>query len=133
MKKISFYMAGVLFFGLLALSTNASAVDVTNTGTGGEAGDDVIINCSNTDGAADIKFSPSTNVWIDGQSDDTSFAIFGWHASVIKKSSGQAYGMAGDDNKLAFVDISTDMTILEASRTAQGTSAAVAFVGWTTI
>ena len=132
MNKISLYLASVLFFSLVALSTNASAVTAVANGT---AGADVTVDCSGTGGAANIVFSPSTNVFIDGQSDTTSFAIFGWHSSVVLKASGQGYGMAGDDNKLAFTDISdaAGYAVLTASQSADGTNAVAAFADWTTI
>lgn len=128
MKKTLYILACASIFSLLAQNAMAAASDVTQTGG---AGAKVTIATTAINGAPDpLEFNPSTNVNMDGQSDATAFAIFGWHDQVEKKASGQAYGMASDENKLFFLDISSDLTDLEATA---GTNAATAFADWTTI
>ena len=126
MKKTLSFLVAASVFGLLAMHTNAMAsVSVANT----NPGDPVTVTPTNVSGAANLVFNPSTNVIIDGDSDETSFAIWGYHSQVLGKSSGQAYGMAADTNKLFFLDISG----LSAAPTVTGTNAAAAFTAWTTI
>jgi hypothetical protein len=71
-----------------------------------EKGAQITIAADAVPGAQPIIFNPSTNVNVDGQSDSTSFAVTAWHEQAEGKSSGQAYGMAADSNKMFFIDIS---------------------------
>ncbi len=128
MKKTLYILVAASVFSLLTIHTSAMAAKQVSNAT---AGATVTVN-SDTPGASNLVFNPSTNVNIDGQSDATAFAIFGWHDQTELKASGQAYGMASDENKLYFTNISDDMVILDATIAAVGTNSA-AFADWTTI
>ena len=106
--------------------SNANAVDITQTA----AGDPVTLTTANVAGDPGFTFNPSTGVIMDGESDETSFAISAYHKATINKASGQAYGMAADVNKLFFMDISGDSV----TATITGTTSTAAFSGdWVTM
>lgn len=84
---------------------NAFAAEGGGVFTQSTAGEKVVIGVT-VDGAQDIEFNPSTNVSLVGVSNDTSFGIAAYHEQAVKKSSGQAYAMMADSNKMYFMDIS---------------------------
>ena len=126
----------LLIIGITSLAfwaCNASALDLTQTdGAGAEA--KFTETATAIPGAADLVFKPSTQVVFAGESNKTSFAIDAYHAAVLNKTSGQAYGMAGDSKKVFFCDIST--TAAYSTVQPDGTNAGDAFLaasGWTSM
>ena len=126
MKKIFCIIAGLLFCAFSTNSSYAASGDVTQTGG---AGGEMTIDTTNNAASADLKFNPSTNVVMMGQSSATSFAVAGFHNQANQKAKGQVYGMATDSNKMFFNDISSTAAPTDISTT----TAAAAFSGWYTM
>jgi hypothetical protein len=99
MKKNNFYIAAALFAGSL-LATNAQALDLAQGAAGEVASFTVTIP-----GAKDLLFSPSNNVVMNGESEETSFQVNGYHTAALGKAAGQAYAMTADSNTMWFFAI----------------------------
>lgn len=96
MKKTILSLAVIGLCGLL--STNALALDLTQTGAGGP------VSLASTPAFDD--FNASTGVIVDGVSGVNQFAIGAYHQQVLNKKSGKAFLMASTSSAMYYLDIS---------------------------
>ena len=103
MKKILTLAA----IGIFTLSMTQAAHTVVWGWTEGS----IPISTNNVAGTPDFDpFSPSTNVYMMGQTASSGFTIGALHDQVVGKKSGKAFGMASDSNKVYYLDISDEDT-----------------------
>ncbi len=110
MKRIMIFMAAMTISVFMVASSHAQTSG--DTVAQGDPGDVVVIEISLT-GADDMEFKTSPQVEMSWVSDADGFAVNAAHAAAYEAPGGQAYGMAGDTNKVFWQSIEGMTEIVE--------------------